>query len=198
MPAMSAGRPMKFDPDIALERAMEAFWSKGFEACSLQDLLKATGLSKSSLYHTFGDKRRLFQRCLERYREQSAQQLANHLRQGRSARSFIADTLNAAALEARSDGKPRGCFVMNTATEFAQSDAEMADLVAGSLERFRGVYREAVRQGQEAGEITTERSAEELAAYLVTAMGGLRTMVKGGMDVATARATVEIILRALD
>ncbi len=177
---------------------MEVFWSKGFEACSLQDLLKATGLSKSSLYHTFEDKRQLFQRCLERYREGSASRMLENLRQDDSARNFIAGTLNAVADEARPGGSPRGCFVMNTASELAQSDPDVAALVTQSLAQFRGVFLEAVRRGQADGEITGERSAEELATYLVTSMGGLRTMVKGGMDPTTARSMVQVILRALD
>jgi TetR/AcrR family transcriptional repressor of nem operon len=195
---MNAGRPLQFDPDVALDSAMEAFWSKGYEACSLQELLKQTGLSKSSLYHTFGGKRQLFQRCLERYREQSSRRLAEHLKVGRSPRDFIADTLNAVAAEARPGANPRGCFVMNTASEFAQSDPEVASLVAGSLASFREIFREAVRQGQREGEITCARSAENLAIYLVSSMGGLRTIVKGGLEPAMARSTVEIILRALD
>jgi TetR/AcrR family transcriptional repressor of nem operon len=61
---------MQFDPGQALASAMSLFWRKGYEATSLQDLLKATGLSKSSLYQTFGSKRALFERSLDLYRRE--------------------------------------------------------------------------------------------------------------------------------
>jgi AcrR family transcriptional regulator len=61
MPGMNRGRPRIFDPDLVLENAMQLFWSKGYEATSLQDLLATTGLSKSSLYESFGNKQRLFE-----------------------------------------------------------------------------------------------------------------------------------------
>ena len=177
---------------------MEAFWAMGYEACSMQDLLRVTGLSKSSLYHTFGSKRELYQRCLRRYRTTSAEHLQLHLDTSSSTRDFIVKTLTAAADEAGSGNAPRGCFVMNTAAEFAQTDSEVAKLVEESLSRIRTVYLEALRRGQESGEITRDRSAEELSNYLVTSMGGLRTMVKAGMDAGTVRSVVDIVIRALD
>ncbi len=60
-------RPREFDIDIALDRAMEAFWEKGYEATSLDDLCEVTGLSRSSLYATFGSKRKLLLRSVDRY-----------------------------------------------------------------------------------------------------------------------------------
>lgn len=194
---MNSGRPAQFDPEIVLEGAMQAFWSRGYEGCSMQNLLAATGLSRSSLYHSFGGKRVLFTRCLERYREQSAGRLQGALDAAASPREFIADTLDGVAGEVLRGGKPRGCFMMNAATEFAQRDAEIAELIGASLERFRGVFREAVCRGQETGEITKEQSADVLAGYLLATMAGLRTMVKSGMDPRTVRKTVETALRAI-
>ena len=59
-------RPREFDADTALERAMAMFWSKGYEATSLDDLCEVTGLSRSSLYATFGSKRDLLLRSVDR------------------------------------------------------------------------------------------------------------------------------------
>ena len=41
---------------------MQVFWSKGYEAASLDDLCEGTGLNRSSLYAAFGDKHALFAR----------------------------------------------------------------------------------------------------------------------------------------
>src|SRR3954454_20321978 len=61
------GRPRGFDTEAAVERAMNVFWSRGYHATALPDLLRATGLSRGSLYAAFGDKHSLFLRALDRY-----------------------------------------------------------------------------------------------------------------------------------
>ena len=75
----TVGRPLEFDPNAALEAAMHQFWSKGYEHTSLQDLVTAMNLSKSSLYQAFGSKQQLLQRCLGRYADQFAAQLRQGL-----------------------------------------------------------------------------------------------------------------------
>src|SRR5258708_8354183 len=69
-------RPREFDIDIALDRAMEAFWEKGYEATSLDDLCEVTGLSRSSLYATFGSKRTLLLQAVDRYVDRRNPQIA--------------------------------------------------------------------------------------------------------------------------
>jgi TetR/AcrR family transcriptional regulator, transcriptional repressor for nem operon len=69
-------RPREFDGDVALERAMQAFWAKGYKATSLDDLCGATGLSRSSLYSAFGGKRALLHQSLARYEEQGVARIA--------------------------------------------------------------------------------------------------------------------------
>jgi TetR/AcrR family transcriptional repressor of nem operon len=61
------GRPRSFDTEAAVERAMGVFWSRGYHATALPDLLRATKLSRGSLYAAFGDKHSLFLRALDRY-----------------------------------------------------------------------------------------------------------------------------------
>jgi len=194
---MNVGRPIQFQPDAVLEKAMQLFWRKGYQGSSLQALLAATGLSKSSLYNAFGGKKQLFQRCLIRYRDQSAGRLRRHLEEAESAHAFISETLLSVAREPRTGTGPRGCFVMNTATEFAQCDGDVARQVDHSLTLFHDRFLAAVKRGQQEGEITRNIDPGMLATYLVTCMGGLRTMVKGGASVDQAERTVRIILRAL-
>ena len=60
----------RFDKDNVPDRAMRVFWERGYEANSIDDLLKATGINRGSLYGTFGDRRSLFLSALDRYVEQ--------------------------------------------------------------------------------------------------------------------------------
>src|ERR1700749_457432 len=65
--APARGRPREYDTEAAVERAMQVFWSRGYHATALPDLLRATKLSRGSLYAAFGDKHALFLRALDRY-----------------------------------------------------------------------------------------------------------------------------------
>ena len=176
---------------------MHAFWSDGYEACSMQRLLQATGLPESSIYQTFGGRHALFTRCLLLYQKRSVARMTNLLDEAPSGMTFLRNVMNAVLNDRMDNDIPRGCFMMNTASELGQSDPEIAKVVNDSLTRFRGVFQSAVEQAQREGDIPIERDAAELAAYLVTCMSGLRTMVKAGADDELVKSTVEIMLGAL-
>ncbi|MGB0468131.1 MAG: TetR/AcrR family transcriptional regulator [Pontibacterium sp.] len=190
------GRPLGFDPDIALESAMQSFWRHGYEACSMQNLLEATGLSKSSIYKTFGGKHALFAKCLSLYQQRSATRMTSLLAQAPSGMSFLRQVFTAVNDDAK-DGQPKGCFVMNTASELGQSDPEIARMVEESLALFKSVFRDAVERAQAEGSISISKNPDDLAIYLVTCMGGLRTMVKAGSNKESIEQTIEIMLGAL-
>jgi len=195
---MTYGRPLGYDPDKALDAAMHLFWLQGYEATSLNDLLNAMGLSKSSLYQGFGGKKELFGRCINRYCDTYAGMFLDRLNKAESGHSFIEETLLMAANEARRSEFRRGCLLVNTASEFAQKDPAIAEHVSIGLNRFRGVFLAAVTRGQRDGDITTTVDADLLASYLMSSMGGLKTVVKGGADEQKVKDIVGVILRALE
>ncbi|TAN52266.1 MAG: TetR/AcrR family transcriptional regulator [Methylococcaceae bacterium] len=195
---MNIGRPLEFDPDQALHDAMHVFWCKGYEATSLQDLLKAMDLSKSSFYQTFGSKQQLFERCIGRYRESMATAMRERLDRAASGRQFIAEMFYAVADEPNGPVKPRGCLVMNTANEFAQRDPLVAEWVAQCVDRFKNIFQAAVQRAQQEGDIAADKDAAVLAHYLVSSMSGLKTMVKAGAGANTVKDIVRVILCALD
>jgi TetR/AcrR family transcriptional regulator, transcriptional repressor for nem operon len=193
---MTHGRPLEYDPEKALDAAMQVFWVQGYEATSLQDLLKAMGLSKSSLYQGFGGKKELFLRCVDRYYERMSATLQPLLDRAGSGLEFIEELLLRTASEAGQNDLRRGCMLMNTAAEFAQKDPEIAARVTTGLERLRGLLKAAVLRGQREGDISS-LDAEVLASYLMSSLGGLKIVVKGGADEKTVREIVGVILRAL-
>ncbi|MDT8383253.1 MAG: TetR/AcrR family transcriptional regulator [Gammaproteobacteria bacterium] len=194
---MSIGRPLEFDPEQALDSALAVFWSQGYEAASLQDLLQSMGLSKSSFYQAFQSKHALFERCLERYRDQVTGQLTEGLRGAGSGLAFIEGVLRSIVAEAHNKKKTRGCLIMNTANEFSQSDPKVARRVTSGLTSFRKVFLKAVQQAQQAGEIDDKQDPQVLADYLVTSISGLRTMVKAGASAATVEGVIDVTMKAL-
>lgn len=176
---------------------MHQFWAKGYEHTSMQDLLGAMNLSKSSLYQAFGGKQPLFRRCVALYADRVTQRLREGLASAPSGRAFIAAFLHSVLEDGMETPEPRGCFVMNTASEFSQSEPEIAMDVAQSIARFRGVLQCAVERAQQEGDIAPERDARMLANYLVSSMSGLKTQSKAGTDAQTLKGIIAVILTAL-
>lgn len=194
---MSVGRPIQFNPDLARTAAMEVFWRKGYEATSLQDLLEAMGLSKSSFYQAFGSKHQLFGECLDHFRERQVRQMTKRLSASSSALEFLRGFLLSVAAEARRRDAPKGCLIMNTATEFAGRDPVIAGLVADGTRDFAGVFEAAVRRAQSEGEIPPGKNPQVLSRYLLATVSGLRAMVKSGADAKAVEEIADIALGAL-
>ena len=177
------GRPREFDPEIVLDAAMQAFWAKGYKATSLSDLMEATGLHKGSLYQAFGDKHTLFIQALKRYlsdmRRMKSEQFAQAPTPLDGIRAVTHGMLDIA------DGDctcPRGCLAINTLVELAPHDPEVQEVLSDHIQRMRGSFAEAVARGQEAGQIRTDRSPEEITALMMTFMLGLGTSLRGHLS----------------
>ncbi len=194
---MTIGRPREFDTDQALEAAMRQFWSKGYEATSLQNLLEVMEVSKSSFYETFGSKHELLEQCLTLYANTLIASLREELRQAKTGLSFIDKVLMSLIDEATAKSEKCGCLLVNTTNELAQRDKIIAKLVANGTKSLQGVFEEAVRRGQKEGNIPLNKTPEALSNYLVNSMVGLKTMVKGGADARTIKDICEITMTAL-
>ena len=195
---MNAGRPREFDTEQALHAAMRQFWRQGYTATSLQDLLSAMQISKSSFYQTFDCKHTLFQRCIKHYRSTLENDMLTHLQQNSSARQFIETTFRAIGDNKQQTDNQFGCLLMNTASEFAQSDPVIAELVQKGIQKMRAVFLLAVKRAQTEGDIPSDKNPDALASYLVSSMGGLRNMAKAGENQKTLKEITKIILSTLD
>ncbi len=177
---------------------MHTFWAQGYESTSLQDLLKAMGLSKSSLYQRFGDKAQLFDYCLRHYCNTQANAMLEQLQTSDSGRAFIERSFYAIADNPEYNHGQWGCLLMNTANEFGRRDPQFTSGIDHGVSAFIRVFQAAVQQAQYEGEINAEKNAEDLARYLVSNISGLKTLIKAGTCPDDARAIAAIALQALD
>jgi TetR/AcrR family transcriptional repressor of nem operon len=192
------GRPREFDVDTALNAAMQAFWAKGYEATSLADLMAATGLHKGSLYQAFGDKHSLFIQSLKRYLAEIRRQKNLLLAQAPTPLDGLRAVTHAVLDIADGNGQsPKGCLVMNTISELAPHDPEAKKIVADHLQQMRTAFIEAVAQGQAAGQISKERTPEEITTMMMTFMAGLLTTMKGFVSKADAHKLLDAQLEAV-
>ncbi|MGJ8687062.1 MAG: TetR/AcrR family transcriptional regulator [Spongiibacteraceae bacterium] len=191
---MKIGRPLSFDREQTLERVSEVFRERGFQGASLQDLLTATGLSKSSLYQQYGNKQALFDECLLSYASQLESDMRDGLAAASSGREFIAGLLELIISEPQ---PPKGCLIFNTANEFGQLDENVSTRVRRVFLGFRAIIIEAIEQDQAAG-LLPSGSAQDQANFFMVAIAGLRTLVKGGMPRAELRRSCVHMLKVLD
>ncbi len=191
-------RPREFDGDVALERAMQAFWAKGYKATSLDDLCGATGLSRSSLYSAFGGKRALLHQSLARYEEQGVARIAAALARPLPIRKAIADFVGELIDRIIAGPGRAGCFIGNCAAELAGQDRATTARVRMSLARIEATFRDALARAQQRGEIAATADVESLARFLVSSIQGLRLMGKANPDRAALNDIAAVMLRCFD
>lgn len=171
-------RPREFDVDTALERALDVLWSKGYEATSLDDLCEATDLSRSSLYATFGSKRKLLLRSVERYVERRTPHIAAILARPLPIRDAFAALLQEFIDQIVTGPGRRGCFLGNCAAELPRGDRLAMAQVRQGLECTQAIFHDALARAKTRGELSPGVDLAALAGFLTTAIQGLRLVGK--------------------
>ena len=195
---MNIGRPRNFDSEQALDAAMQVFWSKGYEATSLQDLIETMKISKSSFYQTFKSKHQLFQNCLHYYQDSFISDLSDSFQQAKTGRSFIENIFKAMPNKAKSSCDRRGCLILNCISEFSQRDPVIAKVTSKGIKQITNILLSAVKRAQHEKDITSNIKPLPLARYLLSSMNGLTTMIKAGASPTEVKEVTQVVLSALD
>lgn len=190
-------RPREVDLDVAVERAMQLFWDRGYEATSTRDLVAATGMGQGSLYHAFGSKHEIFEAALDRYVEAQARGLVAALKDADPVRPAIAAVLDA-LVDSDLDGDGcRGCLMVNSAAELGATDAIVREKVTSAYVVTETALREALERGRSTGELEDGPEPAALARFLMTTINGLRVVAKASPDPRRLRDTVAVAMYAI-
>ncbi|WP_264534652.1 TetR/AcrR family transcriptional regulator [Flavobacterium sp. N1736] len=173
-------RTKEFNEDQALDKAIEIFWHKGYNGTSAQDLVTHLGLSRSSLYDTFGDKQKLFSQSLQRYQKQSENQVIKLLDESENIKETLHDLFKQAVIESLEDRITKGCFMVNSSVELAMHDEEIAKIVKNNTQVMQDVFTKAVQKGQDAGHISKTADARVLARFIFNNYSGIRVLARTG------------------
>lgn len=171
-------RPREFDYEHVLDKAVEVFWSKGYESTSVQDLVDATGLHRGSLYAAFGSKQGLFLTVLDRYNNVVVSRLLEILETEASGRSAILAFFSAVVEHILSAGPLRGCLVTNSAVERGLSCPETAAKVGDCLQRIETGFLRSLLQSQAAMELDSGANLQALSRHLTCLLQGLLVVGK--------------------
>jgi TetR/AcrR family transcriptional repressor of nem operon len=189
-------RGRSFDEGFVLDAAMERFWKHGYVATSVRDLGDAMGLGAASLYNAFGDKRALFERCLDRYLDANMRARIARLEATLPPRQAIEALLG--EIVERSMHDRLGCMLVNSALEVAPHDAAIAEVVAARLGELEAFFRRCVVAGQRDGSIDAQRDASDLARLFLTTVIGLRVLARGRPERELLEGAVRQVLVLLD
>lgn len=173
-------RTKEFNEDQALDKAIEIFWYKGYNGTSAQDLVTHLGLSRSSLYDTFGDKQKLFAQSLQRYQKNAQKQIVELFDQSENIKETLHDIFKQAVIESLEDRITKGCFMVNSSVELAMHDEEIAKIVKNNSQVMEEVFTKAVQKGQDSGDISKANSAKVLARFIFNNYSGIRVLARSG------------------
>ena len=180
--------------EAVVERAMGVFWSRGYHATALPDLLRATRLSRGSLYAAFGDKHSLFLRALERYIAEAMTRMDAELDPRKDPLDGLRTYL--AGYVERTSGATgrRGCLLVATAMELAGQDAEVNRRVAGFFKAMEAKVADALSRAKAAGQLADAVEPASAARILVCFVEGLRVVGKTSPARTTSQATADALL----
>lgn len=191
-------RTRAFDEQQALDSAMHLFWNRGYGAASLDRLLDATDLSKSSFYETFGNKRDTLLAALERYRDGAMALLTAPLLKPDAGRREIEQVFRGAVTHALSAVGQRGCLVNNCLVEVGAHDPQIRDAARAVQVGLEDALAVAVRRGQKAGTIGVREKPRALARFLVNTLSGIHVAAKWRPEKSVLDDIARIALRALE
>jgi TetR/AcrR family transcriptional regulator, transcriptional repressor for nem operon len=190
----SRGRPRSFDAEAAVGRAMEVFWSRGYHATALPDLLRATKLSRGSLYAAFGDKHSLFLRALDRYIADALTRMEFELALSREPVDGLREYLAGYVERTSGANGKRGCLLVATAMELAGRDAEVDRRIGSFFKAMETKVAGALSRAKAKGKLADGVDPASAARILVCFVEGLRVVGKTAPTRNTAQATADALL----
>jgi len=185
-----------FDEKLILEKAMELFWKKGFHATSIRDLVNYLGISRSSIYDTYGGKNELFYKAFHLYRTTNITGFSNFLNQQNNVKMGLRKLFKMAIEQSIADRK--GCFVVNTTTELVPGDIEIQKILKENRDTFVNIFYEFLLKGEQSGEISKGKNLNSIANLYYTLFNGIKVVSKVQPNSKELLSSVDTVLTLLD
>ncbi|RYY58303.1 MAG: TetR/AcrR family transcriptional regulator [Chitinophagaceae bacterium] len=191
-------RTKDFDENAVLNKAVCLFWHKGYNGTSMQELVDGLGISRSSMYDTFGDKHELYIKALAHYQQEGSKQLCAIVSSAVSGKEAIRKLLEHVTSDMLGDKQRKGCFMVNANVETASHDPEVMKIVTRNEEMVEDAFLKAIKKGLENGEFKTKQDARALARFVSNSIKGIQVSSKSIKDKKVFADIVEATLSVFD
>ncbi len=175
-------RPKSFNETEVLDAAIDCFWRQGLKSASIRDLAEQMGIAGPSLYNTYGCKRELFAKALERYADCRLRPHLAELERDKPPRAAILAFFSELIEKLSGDRPDRGCLIVNTAMEAPPEDAELCAAIAAYLSELQAFFLRNLKAGQADGSVPDHISAGDMAQMLMALLLGLSVIARTRPD----------------
>ncbi len=162
-----------FNKELVLKQATEVFHTKSYSLTSMQDLVDATGLNRSSIYNTFGSKLDLYMNCLRAYQSTAHGKIQKIMKHAKGTKETL-EAIFLLNVVPSKNGTENGCLINNCTTEMANQEAGINQFLCNNQENMIQLFQSLVAQGQEEGVFNTSQSPTAYGVYLLNAFQGLK------------------------
>jgi len=190
-------RHAEYNRDTVIAAATAVFWERGYSQTSIGDLVSATGLQPGSLYAAFGNKKGLFLEVIDQYNQAFIRKIRGLRGQDSAALTKIRGLLQQIVDDAADGGAAHGCLTVNALLEMSQHDRDIARRLRAYNAQLRKAFAWLVRDAQAEGDVVAGQDPNELAAFVINNIWGMRVMCKSRPDRASLEAIVTGVLAAL-
>lgn len=191
-------RTRTFDPASALSQAVELFSSRGYSDTSMDDIVKATGVSRYGLYGTFGNKRELFEQALEKYADSMGKTSYLKLLEPEAGLGDIRHIFDERIDAMCTSGENRGCMLCHTAMELAPHDHEIQGVIQKFLKRMSRAFAIGLENARDKGEVKEDLELREAGEFLTGAVFGLAVLARAGFPRQTLDAFVDNTMASVE
>ncbi len=191
-------RTKDFDETEVLNRAMNIFWSRGYNATSMEDLVSGLGISRSSLYDTYVDKHTLFIKALKNYNQLNHLKIQEIINRNGPAKETMRILIEMVTTGISSGKKQTGCLMVNAEVEVAPFDKEVNKLVCRNYEELEELFYQVIEKGKKKGEIKTRQDTKSLARFILNAVKGMQVTAKTISDNFVFDDIIKLTLTVLD
>jgi len=171
------GRSISFNKEHALDKAMYLFWEKGYDATYISDLIETMEISRSTLYHSFGDKEEIFKQVLEHYKSYGRRK-RNLLFSGIDTKASLKSFFYQHIKECYSDDIPKSCIITNSSLLIGQIDPSIEEILLNDFNELEKIFKQVIEEGKKKGEISQEANSELVAYSLLSLNHSIKLMSK--------------------
>ena len=189
------GRPLSFDRDAALEKAMLAFWAHGYETTSVADLTEAMGITAPSLYAAFGDKKRLFLEAVRLYAGDMGA-VASAIDAAPNSLEAARTVLSGAAITFTGENTPPGCLLASSTATGPEASRDVREVIAGYRNDLRDLFVSRIGRDIDEGALPPDLDATAPANLVIATMQGLSVLARDGAGREELQAVVVLALKA--